>query len=306
MNRAAIEKALFRIKRSLTHVIGQTKFFQRWRLLEKQNQFLLFELCRANRQRRYQLLGDNNILEDDVLQTQSSFDYQWHEFATGHAMADDQEFMSQIGSLICKMTRLPEAWFSGKKVVDIGCGVGRFTYGFLSLGAVVTACDHSPWALERTVKLCESYGKRLATQQVDLLKWHEKDEYDLAFCFGVVHHTGNTYLAIRNASRKVRPGGRLFLMVYGFPETLADFCEVNTYEKLREELRDYPFEEKKRILIERFGPHQAHGWFDAISPRINDLLTFDEVRDLLTRLRFENITRTMDSRNHHVVADKRT
>jgi len=48
----------------------------------------------------------------------------------------------------------------------------------------------------------------------------------------------------------------------------------------------------------------AHGWFDAVSPAINDLLTFNEVEELLIYLGFNNIRRTFNNRNLHIIADK--
>jgi SAM-dependent methyltransferase len=214
--------------------------------------------------------------------------------------------MKNIEAFTCEITGLPRGWFPGKSAVDIGCGAGRFTYALLSLGASVMACDQSTWALERTAQLCGRFGARLTTRQINLLAWDDPAGYDLVFCLGVVHHTGNTYLAIRNVARKVKEGGRLFLMVYGFPETLAEYREVNAYEALRQELRTLSFEEKKRILVERFGHKLAHGWFDAISPRVNDLVTFGEIAELLTRFGFTNVRRTMEGRNHYLVAERCT
>jgi SAM-dependent methyltransferase len=273
-------------------------------LLLVQNRFILYELQRINEAFRYHLLGDPLLAESEQQQTRSSFDYQWSDLHAGVAMADDSAFMSTIQDRICQMVDRPAEWFAGKRVVDIGCGAGRFSYGLLSLGAVVTACDQSEAALRRTAELCQPFANRLATRQINLIEWDEAGDYDLSFCFGVVHHTGNTYLAIRNAALKVRPGGQLFLMIYGFPEDLAGFNEVNRYEALRQELRLLTFEQKKQRLIEQFGPYLAHGWFDATSPRINDLLTFPEISALLQRLGFRNVRRTLEHRNHHLVADR--
>jgi 2-polyprenyl-3-methyl-5-hydroxy-6-metoxy-1,4-benzoquinol methylase len=125
------------------------------------------------------------------------------------------------------MVDLPITWFPNKRIVDIGCGLGRFTYGLLALGATVLATDQSHWGLQRAEALCAQYADRLTLKQVDLLEWDETAEFDLAFCFGVVHHTGNTYLAIHNAAKKVKKGGRLFLMIYGMPNTILDFEELN-------------------------------------------------------------------------------
>lgn len=277
---------------------------KRIRMLERQNRFMLFELRRINEAFRSHLLDNRSLGEPDKLQTGQSFDYQWAEYSTGVAMPDDPEFMSQIQSQICRMTDLPADWFKGRRVVDIGCGAGRFTYGMLSMGAIVTACDQSDAGLSQTAKLCAGYSDRLALKKVDLLQWDEVGDFDLGFCFGVVHHTGNAYGAIKNAALKVKSGGRVFLMVYGFPETPNDFEELISYEEVRQKIRNLALEEKKAYLIEQYGPYYAHGWFDAVSPRINDLLTFEEIADFLTSQGFANIKRTMIGRNHHLVGDK--
>lgn len=272
--------------------------------LSVENKFILYELKRINEALRYHLLGDMLLGETVQVQTRSSFEYQWDKFHTGIAMSDDGKFMSQIQSQICQMTNLPAEWFEGKKVIDIGCGAGRFTHGLLSLGATVTAVDQSAAGLRRTAKLCQEFSSRLSTRQENLLEWDEEAQFDLVFSFGVVHHTGNTYLAIRNVARKVKPGGRLFLMIYGFPEDQSGFAEINSYENVRQKIRQLPFDQKKEALIEQFGPYLAHGWFDATSPRINDLLTFAEIVDLLAMLGFQNVKRTLQHRNHHLVADR--
>lgn len=272
--------------------------------MERQNQFMLFELRRINEILRNHMLNDPTFGESDKQQTGQSFDYQWAEYSTGVAMPDDTVFMSHVQSQICQMTDLPVGWFKNKRIIDIGCGAGRFTYGMLSMGASVTACDQSDAGLSKTAKLCVEYSDRLTTKKIDLLKWDEVDDYDLVFCFGVVHHTGNTYSAIKNSALKVKSGGRLFLMIYGFPETPDAFEELISYEEVRQIVRSLSFEEKRKYLIDRFGPYYAHGWFDAVSPQINDLLTFEEIAEFLASQGFTNIKRTMLGRNHHLVADK--
>ena len=271
-------------------------------LLVEENRFLWHETRRLNEQVRSLLAGD---AIESAVQTRASFDYQWQEMSEGAALPSDVEFMAGIGRLICEITDLPAEWFRGKRVADIGCGMGRFTFGLLELGAEVTACDQSEAALKRVRSLCGSYGDHLHTQEIDLLTWEASADFDLAFSFGVVHHTGNTYLAIRNVARKVREGGRIFLMVYGWPRDRAEFAELNCYEDLRQELRLEPFARKRQILLERFGPELAHGYFDAVSPSINDLMTFEELGEVLIRLGFERPRRTLENRNLHVVADRR-
>lgn len=315
-----VEKILIKLKKRIRDILGITAINKDICELKEcnqalsdelrastndKNQFILSEIKRLNEDMRYRLLGSDMPVEGDDKQTRDSFDYQWVDFNEGQFLPNDQNFMSDVQSLICKITDLGPDWFPGKRVADVGCGTGRFTYGLLSLGASVLAVDQSEAALRKVDALCNEFSERLSTLPVNLLEWDKEDQYDLVFSFGVVHHTGNTYLAIINAARKVRSGGRLFMMVYGFPETISDYREVNSYEELRQELRLFSNEEKTRILIDRYGESLAHGWFDAVSPRINDLLTFSEIGHLLKRLGFVNIKRTINNRNHHIVGDKR-
>jgi len=57
-------------------------------------------------------------------------------------------------------------------------------------------------------------------------------------------------------------------------------------------------------LSECFPAGQVHGYFDAVSPTINDLHRFDELRKWLVGLGFGDVKRTMPGRNHHVVATR--
>jgi SAM-dependent methyltransferase len=239
-----------------------------------------------------------------VAQTKASFEYQWEHMPAGRALPSDAAFMRGLAQQLPDMVQVPREWFAGKTVVDVGCGIGRYTYGLLALGARVTACDQSDTALRRTAELCRPFADRLSLDRIDLLAWDGDADFDLAFCFGVVHHTGNTYLAMENVCRKVRPGGRVFFMIYAVPQTLAAFREINEYERLADEMRELPFDERRTRLERRFGAEAAHGWFDATSPRINDRLTFEEIHDVLTELGFTRITGRLVARNHYVVAER--
>jgi len=248
-----------------------------------------------------------DLKQDDtsLVQTKASFDYQWKYINEGRHLPSDQNFIDHVGKNICEMTTLSADWFKGKTVLDAGCGIGRFTYGLLTLGAHVTAIDYSASAIKQAEELCAPYADHLKTLQSNLLDDMSLfEQYDLVFSFGVVHHTGNTYLAMKNVCDRVKVGGKVFFMIYGFPEKAEDFQELNNYERLRAQLHGLPFSEKYQKLSHQFPEQQVHGWFDAVSPEINDLLTYQECTKLLTSFGFEHIHRTTAFRNLHIIASK--
>jgi SAM-dependent methyltransferase len=286
---------------SITSIFKKFKTLPHQKIKEK-NEFLLFELAKLNEQMRQKGLS---IYEEDTQQTLDSFEYQWDHLANGTELPTDETFMKNIKKRICEITKLPMEWFKDKNVIDIGCGIGRFSYGFLSLGSNVTSCDASISGIKKTAALCKEYKGKLNAFQANILKDPlPKGQFDLAFSFGVVHHTGNTYNAIKKVCEAAKNGGKVFLMVYGYPETYEDFVDLNTYERLREELRPLNFEDKIKLLRSRFPKDQVHGWFDATSPKINDLLKHGELVEILNSFGVKNVKRTIKNRNLHLIGDK--
>ena len=236
-------------------------------------------------------------------QTKESFSYQWENLKEGDALLGDQAFERQIMDLAAAYCGVEKSWFRGKTVLDAGCGIGRWSYAFLKLGAEVTAIDQSAQGIEYVQGLLSSQGTFRA-QCADILEPLPFDSsFDLVWSFGVTHHTGNTKLAVENVARVVKPGGRLFLMIYGEPRSPGQFGEVNTYVKHRRATRFMSFEEKIAYLETLYPRDVVHGYFDAISPSINDLHRMDEIREWLDRLGFVNFKSTVEQRNHFVVAD---
>jgi SAM-dependent methyltransferase len=282
---------------------GSSLHASRAKEIAAQNKFMIFELARVNEKLRQQ---DLEAHETDVQQTLESFDYQWGNLASGDFLPDDPKFMAEVKQSICTMTGLPADWFPGKRVIDIGCGVGRYTYGLLALGAEVTACDASEAGVAATRALCKEFGERCQVFRANIVEEALPEKsYDLAFCYGVVHHTGNTYLAIKKVCDAAKAGGKVFLMVYGYPEQHGDYVELNEYEALRQELRPLSFEAKIERLKQKFPKAAVHGWFDAVSPQINDLMRFGELVELLNRFGITEIQRTAKNRNLHVVGEKK-
>lgn len=108
----------------------------------------------------------------------------------------------------------------GKKVMEIGCGLGTTTVNFARAGAVkVTAIDLSDKSIALAKQRAEVYG---FTQQIEfhninaeqLSKHISAETYDLIFSFGVIHHTPHPEKILKEAHKFLKPDGQLKIMVY--------------------------------------------------------------------------------------------
>jgi len=107
----------------------------------------------------------------------------------------------------------------GKKVLEIGCGIGTDTINFLRHGAQVTAVDVSERSLEIAARRAQVYGfgdrSRFYCADAERLSDHVPvEEYDLVYSFGVIHHTPHPDSALREIRKYVKPGGTVKIMVY--------------------------------------------------------------------------------------------
>jgi SAM-dependent methyltransferase len=104
--------------------------------------------------------------------------------------------------------------FKGKKVLDLGCGIGRNAYFFLKEGANVTAFDYDRRTLEACRKNLEGFkNKEIIYMSAYDMGW--KDKFDLSFAIGVIHHLGNQPLAVKKMAEATKKGGKVLVWLYG-------------------------------------------------------------------------------------------
>jgi ubiquinone/menaquinone biosynthesis C-methylase UbiE len=103
----------------------------------------------------------------------------------------------------------------GKDVLEVGCGSGIAVQLFAEAGAHVTAIDLTPWAVETTRARLEAFGLAGEVIEADGEDLPFEDaSFDLAFSWGVIHHTSDMSRALAELIRVLRPGGTLVLMLY--------------------------------------------------------------------------------------------
>ena len=109
------------------------------------------------------------------------------------------------------------AW-RGRRVLEVGVGAGTDFSQFVRHGANATGIDLTAAgvALARAgLRDAEVSGHRGRVARGDAEDLPFLDgSFDLAYAWGVLHHTPDTARALREAWRVLRPGGRLKVMLY--------------------------------------------------------------------------------------------
>jgi 2-polyprenyl-3-methyl-5-hydroxy-6-metoxy-1,4-benzoquinol methylase len=112
-----------------------------------------------------------------------------------------------------------ERW-GGKRVLEIGCGIGTDTISFARAGAQVTAVDLSAESLKLARQRAEVFelADRIQFFQADaenLSSSVPPAPYDLVYSFGVIHHTPHPERVVAQIRQHyTAPGSMLKIMVY--------------------------------------------------------------------------------------------
>lgn len=116
---------------------------------------------------------------------------------------------------ILSFTDFP-SW-QGKKVLEVGCGLGTAAINFARNGADYTGVELSSESLALAKRRFEVYGyagKFYEGNAEELTTFLPDRNYDLIYSFGVIHHTPNPERVIEQCSRLLDPKGTLKIMLY--------------------------------------------------------------------------------------------
>lgn len=109
--------------------------------------------------------------------------------------------------------------WSGKRVLEIGCGIGIDCLNFAKAGATVTAMDLSEKSLELAKARLVFFGLE---NNVTFYQGNAEElstilpvqKFDLIYSFGVIHHSPHPERIIESLKQYLSPEGELRLMVY--------------------------------------------------------------------------------------------
>lgn len=157
----------------------------------------------GNKKRAWKVIdGIPRFVSDEHLE---SFGHQWTTFDVAHEDEDRATFTSKTGML-------PEQ-LRGLRVLDAGCGGGRYARICGEAGAVVFGADHTR-AVDKARQLCRDLPN-VYFLQADLKSLPlEPASFDFVFSIGVMHHDANTRSVFDAVAKMVKPGGRYSVWLY--------------------------------------------------------------------------------------------
>ena len=100
---------------------------------------------------------------------------------------------------------------AGERVLDLGCGAGRFVAALRDAGAEPVGVELAEAALERARRNAPGADLRLVEPDGSLPLDHAS--VDLVWCSEVLEHVADTAYLLLEVRRVLRPGGRLLVTV---------------------------------------------------------------------------------------------
>lgn len=155
--------------------------------------------------------GVPNLLPDaksgDEERMRTGFEFEWKHF-----FQREKPYLTEIALEWVHPLR-PED-FADRVVLDAGCGMGRNSRVFSSLGpkAVVGFDLHD--GVKLAARLCKDFPNAHFAK-ADVFRPPLKPQFDIVTAIGVLHHTPDPAAAFGSLARLLKPGGRIAVFTYG-------------------------------------------------------------------------------------------
>lgn len=107
--------------------------------------------------------------------------------------------------------------WTGKKVLEIGCGLGTDATNFARAGADYHATDLSEESMELARRRFDVFGLKgqfTPGNAEELSRFITERNFDLVYSFGVIHHTPNPGKVLGEARKVIAEDGEFRVMLY--------------------------------------------------------------------------------------------
>jgi SAM-dependent methyltransferase len=141
----------------------------------------------------------------------SSFSYEWQRFS--RTQLDSFTGRTDTRDRLQASLNFPLEQLRGKRVLDAGCGMGRFAEIIQRYGGEYMGLDYSFAIDAAQSNVGHLPGVHFVQGNIFELPFAD-DTFDLIISLGVLHHTPNPRMAFAALPRVLKRGGRLSITVY--------------------------------------------------------------------------------------------
>ena len=155
------------------------------------------------------------MAKDDLRDASSHFAFgdNWASYA---ALIDDEAIAESKKGLL---KLIPRKEFQGRSFIDIGCGSGLHALAAAELGVSrIMAVDIDPVSVETTKAVLAKRDVQIPWQAENVSVFDldpvRLGTFDIVYSWGVLHHTGDMWEAVRNAAALAAPSGLFAFALY--------------------------------------------------------------------------------------------
>jgi 2-polyprenyl-3-methyl-5-hydroxy-6-metoxy-1,4-benzoquinol methylase len=161
---------------------------------------------------------------------------------------ENQFILSQMGEL------------KGKRLLDVGSGLGESSVYFALQGARVMMVDISPGMVQTGHEIAKKNGVEVegivsSAEELDV----PAESYDLVYIANTIHHAQDRDLLFQKIHRTLKPGGRFFSF-----DPIAYNPVINVYRRMATDVRtedESPLTARDLKLARKYFPDVQHREF---------------------------------------------
>ena len=174
-------------------------------------------------------INDLDAFLEHQKKTGESFAYEWENIYKENDF-EKNNFLHFLSPYI------KEGNIKGKRILDIGCGSGRFTkWGALCGASVVFGTDLGE-SVEVSYKLTKAM-ENVCIIQADIYSMPFKNQFDIAYSIGVLHHLPKPQEGFSRLPKVLKTGGKMLIWVYSRRNNKR---ALYFYEPMRDILKKLP------------------------------------------------------------------
>ena len=192
----------------------------------------------------------------------------------------NEELVNESVELVTR--RVPvevvDKYVKGKRVLDMGCGSGRYSIALHRLGAArVDAIDVQAKSFAASKAWCEAHDANVSFHEGNVHALPFDDcSFEFVFCNGVLHHSSSIEKGVKELRRVVKPEGAAFLYLYA-----AGGIFWNTRIEMRKIFKAIPLEYTRSVLRMMGMPSKRFIFCDTWYVPVETLTHASELHEML-------------------------